>query len=80
MRESQVAALAERGRRGERVARLVGDPNRLLATVQVGMTLAGFFSAAFGAATISPPVARRFEAWACRTAPPTRWRSSSSPC
>ena len=57
LRESQVRALSEQGRRGQRLAKLTSDPNRFLAAVQVGVTLAGFFSAAFGASTLSPPVA-----------------------
>jgi putative hemolysin len=57
LRESQVKALTERGARGERLAKLAGDPNRFLAAVQVGVTLAGFFSAAFGAATLAGPLA-----------------------
>lgn len=54
LRESQVAALAERGRAGRAVARLTADSNRFLSAVQVGVTLAGFFSASFGAAQIAP--------------------------
>jgi putative hemolysin len=53
LREGQVRALAGRGRRGARVAKLHGDPNRFLAAVQVGVTLAGFLSAAFGASTLT---------------------------
>lgn len=60
LRESQVAALKERGRRGQRLAQLVSDPNRFLAAVQVGVTLAGFFSAAFSAATLSRPLGQLF--------------------
>lgn len=63
LRESQVKALRERGRRGERLAKLAADPNRFLAAVQVGVTLAGFFSAAFGAATLAGPLARLLVAW-----------------
>lgn len=55
LRESQVRALAERSRRGKRLARLVADPNRYLAALQVGVTLAGFMSAAFGATALSGP-------------------------
>jgi putative hemolysin len=58
LRESQVRALADRGRRGQALQRLLSDPNRFLAAVQVGVTLAGFFSAAFGASTLSQPLAR----------------------
>jgi putative hemolysin len=57
LRESQVRALSEQGRRGRAVQKLLGDPNRFLAAVQVGVTVAGFFSAAFGASTLSAPVA-----------------------
>ncbi|HEX8080898.1 MAG TPA: hemolysin family protein [Jatrophihabitans sp.] len=58
LRESQVRAMGENGgRRGKAVQRLLSDPNRFLAAVQVGVTLAGFFSAAFGASTLSRPFA-----------------------
>ena len=61
LRESQVRAMAENGgRRGKAVQRLLSDPNRFLAAVQVGVTLAGFFSAAFGASTLSQPLAEWF--------------------
>jgi putative hemolysin len=56
LRESQAKALAERGKRGARVASLMADPNRFLAAVQIGVTLAGFLSAAFGAARLAVPV------------------------
>ncbi|SDO37113.1 putative hemolysin [Klenkia soli] len=56
LRESQVRALGERGGRGRALTKLLGDPNRFLAAVQVGVTLAGFFSAAFGASTLSTPL------------------------
>lgn len=49
LREGQVKALAERGRSGRRVAELASHPNRFLAAAQVGVTLCGFLSAAFGA-------------------------------
>ncbi len=57
LRESQVRALSEGGRRGRAVQKLLADPNRFLAAVQVGVTVAGFFSAAFGATTLAEPVA-----------------------
>src|SRR3954462_3209317 len=57
LRESQVRSLAERGRRGQALNKLLSEPNRFLAAVQVGVTLAGFFSAAFGASTLSTPLA-----------------------
>ncbi len=57
LRESQLVQLGKQGRRGARVAAVARDPNRFLAAVQIGVTLAGFFSAAFGAATLAPHVA-----------------------
>ena len=63
LRESQLRQLSTRGRRGERVARLASDPNRFLASVQIGVTLAGFLSAAFGAATLADELAPKLEAW-----------------
>ena len=57
LRESQVERLAQRGRRGRTLASLVRDPNRFLAAVQVGVTLAGFISAGFGASQIAPAIA-----------------------
>ena len=58
VRESQVLRLAENSRRGRRLAALTANPNRFLAAVQVGVTLAGFVSAGFGAAQIAPTVAQ----------------------
>jgi putative hemolysin len=58
LRESQVNRLIESDpRRGPRLRALMNQPNRFLAAVQVGVTLAGFISAAFGANRIAPVVA-----------------------
>ncbi len=61
LRDGQVKAMAERSKRGRRVAALAADPNRYLAAVQVGVTLAGFLSAAFGAATLASDLAPKLE-------------------
>ena len=53
LRDSQVRGLADQGRRGATVARLVGDPNRFLAVVQIGVTLTALLSSAYGAITLS---------------------------
>jgi putative hemolysin len=53
LRESQVRRLAGHGRRGAAVARLVSDPNRFLAVVQIGVTLTALLSSAYGAITLS---------------------------
>jgi putative hemolysin len=49
LRDSQVREIATRGKRGARVAALAEHPNRLLAAVQIGVTVSGFLSAALGA-------------------------------
>ena len=50
LRDSQVQRLAEfGGTRGKRLKKLLEDPNRFLAVVQVGVTVLGFLSAALGA-------------------------------
>ena len=56
LRESQVRRMEKSGKRGARIAALAGNPNRFLSTVQIGVTLSGFFSAAYGAATIAPDI------------------------
>ena len=61
LRESQVERLPGRG--GERVRRLRLDPSRFLASVQVGVTFAGFFASAYGGATLSEPWGETLEAW-----------------
>jgi putative hemolysin len=53
MRESQIRQLAVRGKRGQTIARLTENPNRFLSAVQIGVTLSGFLSAAFGGATLA---------------------------
>ena len=54
LRESQLARLEKQGPRGARVAAVARDPNRFLAAVQIGVTVAGFLSAAYGASTLAP--------------------------
>lgn len=53
--------LQQRAEEGDRAAgralALAEDPNRFLSTVQVGITLVGVFSGAFGGATLAGPVA-----------------------
>jgi putative hemolysin len=53
LREGQVRALAKRGRRGAKAARLAADPNRFLASVQIGTTLATLVTGAYGADTLA---------------------------
>lgn len=63
LRESQVERLSVRGRRGRVLMALEAQPNRFLAAVQVGVTLAGFISAGFGASQIAPSLAPVLESW-----------------
>ena len=63
LRESQVTQLAQRGSRGRSVERLHQHPNRFLSAVQIGVTFAGFLSAAFGASTIADSLAPELESW-----------------
>jgi putative hemolysin len=51
-----VRQIEKTGKRGARTAALARNPNRFLSTVQIGVTLSGFFSAAYGASTIAPDV------------------------
>jgi len=53
LREGQIRALAKRGRRGQRAARLAQDPNKFFSAVQIGVTLATLVSGAYGAATLA---------------------------
>ncbi|WP_261167220.1 hemolysin family protein [Microbacterium sp. Marseille-Q6965] len=62
LRESQINAIAARGRRGEKVAGLARNPNTFLSAVQIGVTVAGFASSAYGATSIAPSVAPLIEA------------------
>ncbi|WP_433555135.1 hemolysin family protein [Pseudonocardia xinjiangensis] len=63
LRDSQVRRMAEQDRRGARVAHLREDSNRFLSAVQIGVTLAGFFSAAYGGSTLSEPLGAVLSGW-----------------
>ena len=56
LREGQLQRLEERSSRGALVARLARDPGRFLATIQVGITLAGFLASAAAAVSLAAPV------------------------
>src|SRR3954454_6235179 len=61
LREGQVRALAEKGRRGLRVVELVSNPNRFLGAVQIGVTTSAILVSAFGEATLGHPAGHAFE-------------------
>jgi len=53
LREGQIRTLMNRGKRGQRAARLAQDPNRFLSAVQIGVTLATLLSGTVGEATLA---------------------------
>ena len=61
LRDSQIRALASKGRRGERVAQLASNPNRFLSAVQIGVTFTALLSAAFGAESFADQLQPFFE-------------------
>jgi putative hemolysin len=58
LRESQVQRLERQSRGGRVLARLTRDPNRFLATIQIGITLAGFLASAAAAVSLSKPLVK----------------------
>lgn len=64
LREGQVQSLARRGSRGRAIQDLTSNPNRFLSAVQIGVTLAGFLSSAFGSDSLAGAwVAPAFISW-----------------
>ena len=63
LRDSQVQALAAKGKRGGTVARLAKNPNLFLSAVQIGVTLSGFLAASFGGATLANDLAPVLLRW-----------------
>ena len=61
LREGQLQRLENRSGTGRVLARLARDPNRFLAAIQIGITLAGFLASAFAAVTLAEPLVPRLE-------------------
>src|ERR1700709_1955157 len=59
----KVRSLSEQGRRGAALGRLLADPNRFLATVQLGVTLATLSASAFGAEPPNTPFTAALVRW-----------------
>lgn len=60
LREGQLKALErEGGRRALRLVRLARDPNRFLATIQIGITMAGLLASATAAVSLAEPLVPR---------------------
>jgi putative hemolysin len=57
LREGQLRSLEREPSRGARtLVRLARDPNRFLATIQIGITLAGFLASATAAVSLAEPI------------------------
>jgi putative hemolysin len=56
LREGQLQRLESRGGAGIVLARLARDPSRFLATIQIGITLAGFLASASAAVALAEPL------------------------
>ncbi|MGN9779462.1 hemolysin family protein [Micromonospora sp. H33] len=56
LRDSQIQRLKRTSRAGRTLARLARDPNRFLATIQIGITLAGFLASAAAAVSLARPL------------------------
>jgi putative hemolysin len=61
LREGQLQRLEQRSATGALVARLARDPNNFLATIQIGITLAGFLASAAAAVSLSEPLERQLD-------------------
>ncbi|MEU5726184.1 hemolysin family protein [Micromonospora sp. NPDC047738] len=58
LRESQLQRLERASRGGRVLAKLARDPNRFLATIQIGITLAGFLASAAAAVSLAAPLVK----------------------
>lgn len=56
LREGQLRRLEGESGRGRRVASLARDPNRFLATIQIGITVSGFLASATVAVSLAEPL------------------------
>lgn len=56
LREGQLQRLEERSENGRVLAQLARDPNRFLATIQIGITVAGFLASASAAVSLAEPL------------------------
>ncbi|MBF4995168.1 HlyC/CorC family transporter [Arthrobacter gandavensis] len=68
LREGQILRLEASGRRGARIAALARNPNLFLSAIQIGVTLSGFFSAAYGASALAPALSPVLEGWGLNAA------------
>ena len=59
--KNKINTLAEKGnKQAIALTKIMGDPNKFLSTIQVGITLAGFLSSALAASNLSAPLEKLF--------------------
>lgn len=56
LREGQLRRMEQEGVKGRLIARLARDSNRVLSTIQIGITLSGFLASATAAVTLAEPL------------------------
>ncbi|MEM8905285.1 MAG: DUF21 domain-containing protein, partial [Actinomycetota bacterium] len=56
LREGQLQRLEDESATGKVLGQLARDPNRFLATIQIGITLAGFLASASAAVSLAEPL------------------------
>jgi putative hemolysin len=56
LREGQLQRLERRSNTGAVLAELARQPNQFLATIQIGITLAGFLASTAAAVSLSEPI------------------------
>ena len=62
IRQSKLRPLIDEGNKSAKIVdRFIEEPSKLLATIQVGVTFAGFFASGLGAQTLAPHLGRVLE-------------------
>lgn len=57
LNDNKIKLMAEDGdKKAKQLMKLLGEPSRFLATIQIGITLAGFLASAFAAETLADPL------------------------
>lgn len=57
LNDSKIKLMAEEGhRKAKQLTKLLGEPSKFLATIQIGITLAGFLASAFAAESFADPL------------------------
>jgi len=59
LNDARIKSLADKGdTKAARIEKLMDEPSRFLATIQIGITLAGFLASAFASETFADPLVR----------------------